>query len=76
MYWRRLDDQGKSDAPSSAAADASQAPEAATSTAEKLLRSLQKKLRQCEALQVLIYFVSLLKEVLGLFVYMYSGKLL
>ena len=52
MCWRRIDDKGRSHAPSSAAADAFQAPEGATSTAEKLLRAVQKKLRQCEALQV------------------------
>ena len=48
----RISDTGTSSPPASAGADASQASEGATATAEKLLRALQKKLRQCEVLQV------------------------
>ncbi|CAK0782806.1 hypothetical protein CVIRNUC_006001 [Coccomyxa viridis] len=47
----RLSDTGTSSLPASAGAEASQATESATATAEKLLRAVQKKLRQCEALQ-------------------------
>ena len=48
----RIDDEERSAAPSSAAAGAPEAGEGTISTAEKQLRAIQKKLRQCEALQV------------------------
>ncbi|CAL5220218.1 g2194 [Coccomyxa viridis] len=47
----RIDDEERSAAPSSAGAGGAEAAEGTISTAEKQLRAIQKKLRQCEALQ-------------------------
>ena len=62
----RIDDKERSNGPSSAGAGASEVPESTASTAEKLLRAIQKKLRQCEALQVNARDGQSLNAILGL----------